>query len=260
MNAFNFNRFLRTFSYMLTIRRRELIQLSLIVFVIMGGLSTLVRMFASDPNDVIEFSKFMIIFAMIAFPLFAPGKLLKDMKQKQDVNRNLMLPASNLEKFVVRLLFVVVLMPLFALVGLLAGDFLQFMVGFCMGDKSAAMGCLDITFSKAGILINGTQSPFLFVIILFLWVQSVYVFGGVFFRKAKSLLSTISWILMVIIFGLVVDMNDFIASDFALFTITPETANSIMFVVMAIMTAVHYYVSYKVFCRVQVINNKWFNI
>jgi hypothetical protein len=88
-------------------------------------------------------------------------------------------------------------------------------------------------------------------------MHSIYILGGTFFRRNAWLFTTISLILAVIILS-------WIGTECGGFDLNLQSTDSSMklniaSVIFLILIVFNYIASYKLFTRMQVINNKWIN-
>ena len=102
---------------------------------------------------------------------------------------------------------------------------------------------------------------------LILWGHSYFTLGGTYFRKHPILLSIVSFYILVFVIGGFLSWTNY---NFIIGTVdngvTEMTMNDvriILFIIMIINFALsffNYWLSYKIFCRMQVISSKWTNI
>ncbi|WP_288865352.1 hypothetical protein [Xylanibacter muris] len=221
-------------------------------------------------------------FTLLAFYVFitiSAAAIFANMKTKQQRITFMMLPASNLEKFLIRFLTVTI------------GYFLCFTTGFIMADilqmtfRTAVTGVfgfhsivweairtiwefLTELFSYTPpedspiLLIRSPLLILLTIIIGYIHIHSVYTLGGVLFRKHAWLLTTCA--IFTVSFMITIFAGDLFEKimelPFSFGKELPEHVLGIYLTGMTVMTALFYWASYKLFTRMQVINNKWINI
>ena len=205
--------------------------------------------------------------------------VFKNVATKQQRIAFFSLPASNLEKFLVRLLHVMIGYPLCFLVALAFADIMQLFLSFILlkgPDYSVVVKMVTMLFSPiyneiSGEVIKGCLLfPHGFTLVgvmeslsyltFFAFNYAFWIFCGTLFRRNAWLLTLASQVVI----GFVVIM---IIRVFC----TPSVGNSlnessalalaylciaIAWVVIALM----YWGSYRLFSRMQVINNKWLNV
>jgi len=103
------------------------------------------------------------------------------------------------------------------------------------------------------------------------YIYSLYIVGGTLFRRQQFLLTSVTIAVVFILLVIVrnqIDWNninfDFITStwDENTLTYTPTFHPSFYIInsVVSLLIVFHYWASYKLFTRIQVINNKWLNV
>lgn len=224
------------------------------------GIEFLRRIYANTVCQTAQFGLFFLAFAM----LFCASYLFSFLKTKPQRSTYLMLPASNMEKYLVSFLYAVVLM------------FIGTFVAYCVADTLRML--LDLITGRVVIWgvpyffepFNFYDAPWLLIVWaigIMLYFHSVYILGGTLFRKLAPLLTSI---LVVIGFFLVmwgirassgwIDWHAFPKS----YNFEGEPVFHWLFYVLIVLayllTAIHYWLSYRIFCRMQVINHKWLNV
>jgi hypothetical protein len=103
--------------------------------------------------------------------------------------------------------------------------------------------------------------PFLSEILL---IHAAYILGGTLFRKQQFVLTTIA--IVIIGYIMVFTWHSPVIDNANLFDLDEKgksVPNAWFYVVSIggyLLTALCYWLSYKIFCRMQVINNKWLNV
>lgn len=182
--------------------------------------------------------------------------VIGDMKNRGNWIGEIMLPASNLEKFLARLLFISVGLIAAIAVGVVLGDLVQMAVTAIVHRGSTA------SFSHA-LLKSVSDSDFDWTdLCSHILVLSLFVLGGVLFRKMAWLkTSLILGAVFTLIFGVVA------ASAYALQAYTgyemylPKDGldNAVLNLMQLPFAALFFWIAYRKYCRAQVINNRWFN-
>jgi hypothetical protein len=106
---------------------------------------------------------------------------------------------------------------------------------------------------------------------LFAWVfyiHSLYIVGGTLFRRQQFLLTSatiaVVSILLVMILNQINPQINFITGNWDMKTETYTQIFHPFFYVLnttlCLLIVFHYWASYKLFTRMQVINNKWLNV
>ena len=194
--------------------------------------------------------------AMIIFFIdlvIGPSLMFQSMKGKHDRQTLLMLPASNFEKYLMRYSTWIILLPLYV-IGFFGADLIQYLVNVLGGNEYVQFVTIKIIdmVSDTSNHLSTTPRHTMTVnaIVSFLWLHSVYALGGTFFRSHKhaTLLTTVAIIvygmLHVCLFGLgsAYDENN------------PSSTGDVTWIVIySILIIVNFWLSYKLFCRNQVI-------
>ena len=173
----------------------------------------------------------------------------------------LMLPASNLEKYLVRYSYWLLLLPSF--VGsFIVADLLQYLVNWLSGHEGRMLVMqylmsldFNIVFPPSNVV---PRSLIACIVLTFVWLHSCYAVGATFFRSHKH-----SWILTsvaLIAFGII--LGSLWPHDEMSRSISSHTAISLLRlwdVIYIFLIAFNYWLSYKFFCRQQVIG-KYVNV
>lgn len=205
--------------------------------------------------------------------------VFKNVATKQQRIAFFSLPASNLEKFLVRLLHVMIGYPLCFLVALAFADIMQLFLSFILlkgPDYSVVVKSVTALFTPIYKDINGEiikgwllfPNGFTLVGILeslsyltfFAFNYAFWIFCGTLFRRNAWLLTLASQVVI----GFVVIMIFRVLSFPSIGNLLNESsALALVYLCIAIawvVIALMYWGSYRLFSRMQVINNKWLNV
>ena len=197
--------------------------------------------------EIIDFQCLCPLGGFIAFPIcmFYPYSKIKERYQNRSL---LMLPASNLEKYITHYAFTW-LCFLSLSGGILIADILQYAVHTMMGHEGARLMIQELVQGKLLERIVGSVNTSLVLFswgTIIVWLHSVCALGATFFKSYKQGINlTLS---LLFVFGLLI---------FALFGfgIVVETwwNNVLLFNVMfLLLTPVNFLLSYYFFCRQQI--------
>lgn len=208
--------------------------------------------------------------------IFYASRIMKCMDNKEKRISYLLLPATNLEKFFSRALFVTVGTALMILVALLALELTHYLL-LPLFDLPAVYSqpMLVEVFSMrwAHASVDATGEPVyswwlmqLLVWIFCLWNHSLFILGGSFWYK-HPFLKTIGACLAVTILGGILFANlaegGFLArfSDWMQehYQDTPQTVNGLLIiisVVFLLFTVFNWWLSYRMFTRSEVVKRK----
>ena len=258
MIQFNFNRFGKVAKWSLTNDRSYFVRSFLQVLVI------LTLIFLAFTTDFFRFTvngaphryqpcATVAMIILLVNLITGPSLMFQSMKGKHDRQTLLMLPASNFEKYIMRYSTWIILLPLYV-IAFFGADLIQYLVNVLGGNEYVQFvttQLIDMTSDTMKHLLT-TQRRFMMTdfLIAMLWLHSVFALGGTFFRSQKyaALLTAVAIIvyglLHVWLFGTGSSYDEKNPSD---------TTDIIWCVSYGIWTIVNFWLSYKLFCRTQVI-------
>lgn len=196
--------------------------------------------------------------------------LFNNMKTKEQRITFKMLPATDLEKFVVRALYATVVWWLMGFIAFCLADLFRMLISLIAGIdivKSAVPDFLNMLFggNDHNISIFGETDMTYVLPLTFaanawaFWVHSLYILGGALFRRRQFVQTTLAHCIIGLAFTpIIVDFVDSLdkATAEQMFCIVMWTAGS----VFTLLFLLNWWLSYKIFRRMQVINNKWLNL
>ena len=206
--------------------------------------------------------------AFIAFYVLA-SCIFSNMKTKLKRENFLMLPASNLEKFVARILLTTAGAVVGIFCSLVIGDILQFLFSLFITPGFHASITWAVVKEAALNLFSPTDNWLATIALYFflLFAHSFATLGGTFYRKLPVLLTACTSIVLCIILGIIVNklgeagiLNFNLNIDLSRGNTTDICFTATIAIVFLALSAFNYWASYKVFCRMQIICNKWLNL
>ena len=216
---------------------------------------------------------FMFISFIIFF--FCGSRIFINMKTKASRSLFLMLPATNMEKFISRLLYTVLGTSLMIVASWIIADIIQFvfslfltpgMQGSLVGTAFEGLFLKDNFDSSHFIVRNGTSvlgQTFpvgMFLLSLTIFTHSFFTLGGTVFRKSATLLTICSSFILMFLTALISSFVDADVLRHLVQSMEPNTFGWLMVMVLLLLSAFNYWAAYKLFTHMQIINNKWFNI
>lgn len=253
--------------------------------------ATIIALYFDDvnryPEDVmLEFKKGIAMelsvfaWAVYLFAIFLGASFVfKNVATKQQRIAFFSLPASNLEKFLVRLLHVMIGYPLCFLVALAFADIMQLFLSFILlkgPDYSVMVKSVTALFTPFYNDINGeiikgyllfpngftlvgiTES--LSYLTFFAFNYAFWIFCGTLFRRNAWLLTLASQVVIGFVVIMIIRVLGFPSVGNLL---NESSALALAYLCIAIawvVIALMYWGSYRLFSRMQVINNKWLNV
>ena len=181
--------------------------------------------------------------------VLGPSFMFYSMDGKHDMQALMMLPASNFEKYLMRYASWIILLPIH-LVAFFAADLVQYIVNMLMGHDYTTFvtTCLvDVVIDTWHKIPAGLHVPIaVSAIFSIVWLHSCYALGATFFRSNKY-----NWVATTIVIILITIVQ------LAIFPEGKELINrmpSIMEVIVTLVWVIlNFWLSYKLFCRQQVI-------
>lgn len=205
--------------------------------------------------------------------------VFKNVATKQQRIAFFSLPASNLEKFLVRLFHVMIGYPLCFLVALAFADIMQLFLSFILlkgPDYSVVVKMITMLYSPiyneiSGEVIKGCLLfPHGFTLVgvmeslsyltFFAFNYAFWIFCGTLFRRNAWLLTLASQVVIGFVVIMLIRVLSFpsVGNSF-----NESSALALAYLCIAIawvVIALMYWGSYRLFSRMQVINNKWLNV
>ena len=285
MSTFNYNRFSQALKCQFLVSRKTWIRLFGIFTLVMFMYNLfMTRVQGSNYSDMVEkwgveqaFSSynhnvesttaFGIIFFCIAM-LFGATSMFSQMKDTRTRSAYLLWPVSNLEKYVVSFLLSFGLMAILTVGAYMLADTLRVFVDWLTG-RVVIWGI-----PKLAEPFNSPDGPFeswQYGWMLFAWVfyiHSLYLVGGTLFRRQQFLMTSATIAVVIILLTMILNQID-LDIKFTTGTWDEKTctytrifhpAFYILNAAATLLIPIHYWISYKLFTRMQVINNKWINI
>lgn len=197
---------------------------------------------------------------LFLIPYYATG-ILGNARTKQQRTTVLTLPASNLEKFLARIIYCCILMPLLLNVTFVAATSLRTLIELVFGHKGIIFGLQELSY-------NFTRSYETFSSFVGnIWMISLFVLGGLFYRHRPFIWTTVTLVavgllLTTIAFYVGLMMGEDAIRRFAMNFrgMTFETFDLIFSLILAAFSALNFWLSYRLFCKLQVVQHKWFNV
>lgn len=225
-------------------------------------------LYLGNVSGLFMFMSFIIFF-------FCGSRIFINMKTKASRSLFLMLPATNMEKFISRLLYTVVGTSLMIFAPWMIADIIQFVFSLFLTpgmQGSLVARAFEQLFLKNNfdsshfVVRNGTSvlgQTFpvgMFLLSLTIFNHSFFTLGGTIFRKSATLLTICSSFILMFLMALV---SSFVDDDVLVHfvqSMQPNTFGWLMVNVFLLLSVFNYWASYKLFTHMQIINNKWFNI
>lgn len=211
-------------------------------------------------------SKESVFFGLLCFIVFyvMASCIFSNLRTKTYRENFLMLPASNKEKYMARLLLMVFLSLIELCIILFATDAIQLAFSYIINPEfhvSISWPVLKSIFGST--LFTRWEEQDAIFYSFFIFAHSFCTLGGTFYRKMAPLFTFATGLVLFLALGY---LENWMAHTGFFNFLTPYTEghNYIFTTVLCIfflaISAFNYWASYKIFSRMQVISNKWINI
>lgn len=265
MKNFNTQRMWQVLKYDLLINRKQnlatLAKMALILLIMFYFMFINHAWYYPDGRvgEIEEGNAVMVLFTIGICTVFYGSWILRHMDTKQHRTAYLMLPASPAEKMVARLLITVVLWPLACMVAIVTADMLRWFIHIILGVGLSG----SVTFPTLKFISYASWQGRVFMVLLTLWAQSLYIVGGALFTRRQWLLTGTGLIILAMMGGGIITRTLDYMFDEALnkgITINGDIVFWAFACSFTLFTLLNYWISYRIFRRTQVINNKWLNL
>ena len=261
--TFDLTRFVLLLKWDLKTNRRFYVTMPISVAI---ALTFIFSIFSLSYDDTVDIQNLLLeegvntarVFYVMMMILMA-ANIFCNMKTKQARIAFLMLPGTLYEKYLVRLFGVTVMAALSFLAGLVFADAMQYLISEMMGANgySVALHLFMPLPAETDTEVQGTLLDGLVSVAIFLSLHSFYVFCGALFRFRPMLLASCIFIGVTIFF---IALDTVIISNTPLKKLLDSDVFDYLFpAFLLFVTVFFYWASFRIFTRMQVINNKWIN-
>lgn len=275
MNSFSFNRFGKALRWVWSMNFRSLMMwttgFSLVIF-----FAEMMIWYLNKGMTTENIVGIVLMFITITFMIgvgASISSMFSDVNKKPGRQAFLMLPASNIEKFLSVVLYVTVVWTVCIFLSIVVGDTLRMVFrSLVSGDEwiSCVPRLIDTfmpSFLYRSIYDYTLSYKVMQMVVLtamILWIHSFYTLGATLLRKYTFVLTSIAFMIIVAMFGNVVNNN-----RIELFTAVWEgdryisqgvgTLAYVLSVVLPLLAVFNYWASFQIFKGFQLITNKWTN-
>lgn len=257
MKNFDYNRFLQTLKWNIITEKKTMFTHTLafvVAFLVIQGFYILVvNMFQSPGRKSVEIGMLMCVCMLFVMAFYYASGVLGNARTKEQRITVLMLPASNAEKFCARLVYVLLFIPLLFVSALVVATLLRMGIQLLLGHD-------DIIFGL-GMVMEDNGYDFLNSLLGHLFSVSLFVLGGVLFRKHPFIWTSVS--IMTISFAIAligVFIARFVLPEHMHIHISVEVPRLIGHLLLVALTVFNFWLSYRLFRRLQLVQHKWFNV
>ena len=286
MNSFSFNRFGKMLRWVLSVNKRRILYVmaASVVGVFMAEMILLKMSSPYFPFKMLNQYGDVGAAVFAVTSLILVSTIVSGVNEKRKREAFLMLPASNLEKFLALMTYTSIVCVLGLFLAFVLGDSLRMAWFWISGPYTEAkVSYLDdyyywwssaipemVNRLTPNVLVADSCNWFYLVMNLFViaaiavWTHSLLIIGGTLFRKYSFVISCLVFILFWVIF--VKTMHYFVLS---MFTSTWENDSYssgevgipayILAVLLPLLSVFNYWASFHIFKNFQLITNKWTN-
>ncbi len=279
MNSFSINRFWKTFSWVVAtnFRTQMMWAIGAAVAVFLMEIIIIALDVSYKSYDIslrTNVRGLCSVFIMIT-TLVGLSTVFFNINKKAKREAFLMLPASNLEKFLSAVIYATVVWALSMFLAYVVGDTLRMVVRSLMYGNpwiSTIPNVVEnLTPNIFKLSFNGfswaVMLEYFFAISLLFWVHSLYILGGTLLRKYAFVVSTIVMILSVMLTAWLVDKLQcrMFYTDMMEISNTTVVVDHVGFlgyvysIATPLLAVFNYWASFHIFKGFQLITNKWTN-
>ena len=247
MIQFNLQRFIKLAQWTLTVDKKYHIKSffqNLVIFTLVFVFFTSITFTVSQQAANYLPCSITAIVAFAVTLVLGSSFMFYSMSGKHDMQRLLMLPASNLEKYLMRYASWIILLPI-QLAAFFAADLIQYVFGLVVGHEQVKLvTSAVIEFCQSDMPLSYRMN----FVWLFVWLHSLYAVGATFFRFRKN--NWIATTLVLIVVGILLSAIAGHWQNVNMFWWNNHDYFSLLFPVLFV---VNFWLSYRLFCRIQVI-------
>ncbi|MBQ7540341.1 MAG: hypothetical protein IJT13_04375 [Bacteroidaceae bacterium] len=212
---------------------------------------------------VMEVAFSLSMVAFVGYYYLGASMILSTMKDKQNRSNFLLIPATNLEKFAERWLMCVPIIILMCLVGILGADLLRIIITPLIGYNSLPLLFTYIckAFSQTEIFSDAYNFFSFSLALCIIFVNhALFLLGGCIFRRHPFISTCAAMLVCLILLAIADNFIAMLDLHFSLdHDLSYSTLSIIVWGVNISVTSLLYWLSYRIFTRTQVIQNKWIN-
>ena len=183
------------------------------------------------------------------------------LKQKQKRIAFLTLPATNLERWTVAILFAVIIIPACIVAAYALGDLLRNIVFYIQGREWLYGFRFFFMQSSLGRGVSIATKVFEFAVMA--WVVSIYVLAGTWFTKAQFVIATFFHLALSTLVGYLSTIFKSEILSILAYGIKAGQDGHLGYSIIAFIFALaifNFWLSYRIFTRFQLITSKWTNV
>ena len=225
----------------------------LVAFLLIQVVNILLPNFFRTPTPTcVMVTMTLCLSAVYLFNIYYASGILGNADTKEKRTMMLMLPAENSEKYLARIVYVIVIIPLCIAAAFVIATLLRILLQVVLGH--------DVIVTGFSTMFNESDNTVIESLIGYVYMLSLFVLGGTLFRKHPFIWTWVSIISFAIILGIIISGIIWMTNGGRVHVTSFETNNWIVDVVFCILTVFNCWMSYRLFCRLQTTQHKWFNV
>lgn len=274
MKSFEWNRFHKMILWTFENTKGNLLRMGVIMAIVFFLCEEFVLSMATfstgngSENDLaiamaLSVSGFMVGFTCL---FFGASTMFACVRHKKSAISFLMHPASNLEKYLTRWMYVTIGWTIVLTVSFFVADYFRVLFNMLMGWEATksffGMVFMDPIWDADSMreLLNAqslsSAMAGVILVLTFVWTHSFYILGSAFFRRHPFILTSLAIVAIDIVLG----MTGYNMTDSLFHHILSDAERCVVAVILLALIVFNYWASYRLFKRTNVINNKWINI
>lgn len=272
MNTFNFQRFTRMLVWDIATNRQRIIKQTITYAIILLTFALFITQTFSlvdYQNEAARVAQLEQVVSLSGFFFFivvsaAPSLIFDGVNRNKQTRLSfLMMPASNIEKYVSRIITTFIVYVLTYIVAFFIADLAQWLISFILHpSQKMFMSGLMFDFNLLSINYNGSETTTFLdwygMMAFNLWIISLYMLGGTLFRRyAWLFVSVIVFLGVIFVISLMKEMGVLYNWDWHF---TREQILATVSGLCTVFAILNIFLSFRLFKRLQLINNKWINL
>ena len=257
MKNFDYNRFMQTLKWNIITEKKTMLTHTLAFvaafFLIQLFYIGLLNMFQQPGPKSVMTGMMMSVSIVFLMTYYYASGILGNGRTKEQRTTVLMLPASNAEKYCARLVYVLIFIPLLIVAALVVATLLRMGIQLLLGHDYIVFG-LDFLMDDGGFGFLSTLSGHLFGV-------SIFVLGGVLFRKHPFIWTWVGMLAIFFAIGLVMILIvKLLEPPHPHIHVEADFPRTVGYILATIITVFNFWLSYRLFRRLQLVQHKWFNV
>lgn len=270
MKNFHIDRFLRIAQWTERASRREYLTVLAIMtaaymVVFIGSLSFADSLTVEQSQQQLRHAVGRCSFAFFIYFCISGSWIFSNMTTRQQSITFKMLPGSDLEKYLVRMAYTIVVWAAIGLLAFTIADILRIIISLLTGATWVQSGWplfFDAWNGRWRMYNDGTLiacGPHPLAVAGMMYLQSFYILGGTLLNRHKLLFTTIAlFVMMTLALILLTHYQESISLINDMYPVRVMVLAVLG--VLILFTLINYRLAYTLFVRKQIVNNKLFNV